>query len=52
MEPDTTMTEYVKGFEAGCDFIVNEIKLMQRKYGDQVPLSTLLEHLLQEKKNG
>ena len=52
MEPDTTLTEYVKGFEAGCDFIVNEIKHMQRKYGDQVPLSTLLEHLLQEKKNG
>jgi len=51
MEPDTTLTEYVKGFEAGCDFIVNEIKLMQRKYGDQVPLSTLLEHLLQEKKH-
>jgi len=51
MEPDTTLTEYVKGFEAGCDFIVNEIKLMQRKYGDQVPLSTLLDHLLQEKKH-
>lgn len=51
MDPDTTMTEYVKGFEAGCDFIVNEIKSMQRKYGDQVPLSTLLEHLLKEKKN-
>jgi hypothetical protein len=29
---------------------VNEIKQLQRKYGDNVPLSTLLEHLTKEPK--
>jgi hypothetical protein len=48
--PEAILSDYIKGFDAGCDFMVNEIKQLQRKYGDNVPLSTLLEHLTKESK--
>jgi hypothetical protein len=47
---EAIMSDYIKGFDAGCNFMVNEIKQLQRKYGDNVPLSTLLEHLTKESK--
>lgn len=48
MLSDKLPSEYVKGFDAGCSFIVHEIRFMQHKYGNQVPLSTLLEHLTEK----
>lgn len=48
--PEAIMSDYIKGFDAGCNFMANEIKQLQRKYGDNVPLSTLLEHLTKESK--
>ena len=44
------LTREAGGFDAACNFMVNEIKQLQRKYGDNVPLSTLLEHLTKESK--
>lgn len=49
-QPEAIMSEYIKGFDAGCNYLVNAIKVIQRQYGDNVPLSTLLEHLTKESK--
>jgi len=43
--PEAVMSEYIKGFDAGCNYIVNAIKVVQRQYGNNVPLNTLIDHL-------
>lgn len=50
MDIDHNMREYIKGFEAGCDFIMREIE----NYMKQTPslqVERLIKHLLQEKKD-
>lgn len=49
MYPETEMNEYIKGFESGCNFIMHEITVIQKKFGNNVPLSTLID-LLEDKK--
>jgi hypothetical protein len=44
---ETVSTEYIAGFEAGCDFIVREIELWSSKH--QYDVIALLAHLRQGK---
>jgi hypothetical protein len=44
MNIDENMREYIKGFEAGCDYIVREIELYSQKHTSLV-LDNLLKHL-------
>jgi hypothetical protein len=46
---ETVMTEYISGFEAGCDFIVKEIETWSAKH--QYDVIALLAHLRSEKKD-
>jgi hypothetical protein len=45
MNIEAIMSEYIKGFDAGCDFIVREIELYQRKNGDNDAITALLAYL-------
>ena len=48
--PETVMSEYIAGFDAGCDYILREIELWQAEVGQD--LHVLLAHLRMESKNG
>jgi hypothetical protein len=50
MNIDENMREYIKGFEAGCDYIVREIELYSQKHTSLV-LDNLLKHLTQDIEN-
>jgi hypothetical protein len=43
---ETVMSDYIKGFDAGCDFIVREIEIWSAKH--QYDVIALLAHLQQE----
>ena len=45
--PETVMSDYIKGFDAGCDYILREIELWQEEVGED--LQVLLDHLKMEK---
>lgn len=45
--PETVMSEYILGFDAGCDYIIREIELWQGEVGKD-----LLAHLRMESKQG
>ena len=48
---ETTMSEYIKGFDHGCDYIVAEIERYAKQYkGDKLPFAELLYHLKMEDK--
>jgi len=50
---ETVMTEYIAGFDAGCDYIMREIELFDRDgpvYVKTIP--ALLAHLRMESKQG
>jgi hypothetical protein len=46
---ETVSTEYIAGFEAGCDFIVREIETWSAKH--QYDVIALLAHFRLEKKD-
>jgi hypothetical protein len=46
--PETVMSDYIKGFDAGCDYILREIELWQAEVGQD--LGVLLAHLRMEAK--
>jgi hypothetical protein len=46
---ETVMSEYIAGFDAGCDFILREIERWQDEVGED--LHVLLAHLRMESKN-
>ena len=46
---EAVMSEYIKGFDAGCDFMVREIELWSAKH--QYDVVALLAHLRQEGKS-
>lgn len=48
--PETVMSDYIKGFDAGCDYILREIELWQEEVGED--LQVLLDHLRMEPKQG
>ena len=45
---ETVMSEYIKGFDAGYDFVLNEIKRWEKEVGQD--LHVLLKHLRMERK--
>jgi hypothetical protein len=50
---EAVMSEYIAGFDAGCDFILREIEAYERggpSYAKTIP--ALLAHLCMESKNG
>ena len=47
---ETVMSEYIAGFDAGCDYILREIELWQVEVGQD--LGVLLAHLRMESKQG
>jgi hypothetical protein len=48
---ETTMSEYIKGFDHGCDYIVAEIERYIKQYPDnKFALTELLAHLKMEGK--
>jgi hypothetical protein len=48
---ETTMSEYIKGFDHGCDYIVAEIERYIKQYPDNTfVLKELLSHLKMEDK--
>jgi hypothetical protein len=50
MNLDDDMREYIKGFEAGCDFIFREIELFA-KQNPSLSLENLLKHLTKDIEN-
>ena len=51
--PEAVMSDYIAGFDAGCDFIVREIEAYERggpSYAKTIP--ALLAHLRMESKQG
>ena len=50
MNIDENMREYIKGFEAGCNFIVREIELYSQKY-TSLAIDSLLTHLTKDIEN-
>jgi len=48
---ETVMSEYISGFDAGCNFVMKEIEKFQRKHGHSAMLDELVAHLKQEKLN-
>ncbi len=46
---EAVMSEYIAGFDAGCDFILREIERWQDEVGED--LHVLLAHLRMESKN-
>jgi hypothetical protein len=48
--PEAVMSEYIAGFDAGCDYILREIELWQDEVGED--LHVLLAHLRMESKQG
>jgi len=50
MNIDENMREYIKGFEAGCNFIVREIELYSQKH-PSLTIDKLLNHLTQDSQN-
>jgi hypothetical protein len=48
---ETTISEYIKGFDHGCDYIVAEIERYTKQYPDnKFSLTELLAHLKMEDK--
>lgn len=47
---ETVMSDYIAGFDAGCDYILREIELWQAEVGQD--LGVLLAHLRMESKQG
>jgi len=48
--PEAVMSEYIAGFDAGCDYILREIELWQDEVGED--LHVLLAHLRKESGEG
>lgn len=48
---EAVMSEYISGFDSGCNFIMNEIEKFQRKHGHNPMLDELVRHIKQEKLN-
>mgnify|MGYP003348128060 CR=1 FL=1 len=49
--PETTMSEYIKGFDAGYDYVLNEIERFMRETPESdVVIRALLKHLRMEGK--
>ena len=49
-DPETTMSEYIKGFDSGYDYVLNEIERWQEEVGQD--LNVLLAHLRMETTKG
>ena len=50
MNIDDNMREYIKGFEAGCNFIDREIELYSQKH-PSLTIDNLLKHLTKDIEN-
>jgi hypothetical protein len=51
--PEAVMSDYIKGFDAGCDYMLREIERFERDgpiYAKTIP--ALLAHLRMENKEG
>jgi hypothetical protein len=49
---ETTMSEYIKGFDAGYAYVLNEVENYIKQYPDnKFALTELLAHLKMEDKN-
>lgn len=49
--PETTMSEYIRGFDAGYDYVLTEVEKFIKAYPDQpFALVELLAHLKMEDK--
>ena len=52
-DPETTMSEYIKGFDAGYDYVLNEIEKWVKREAHNpqrnAPVLSLLAHLKLEK---
>jgi hypothetical protein len=48
--PETVMSEYIAGFDAGYDYVLREIERWQEAFGEDLHL--LLEHLRMESTKG
>lgn len=46
--PEAVMSDYVKGFDHGCDYIIKEIELWEKEVGQD--LDVLIRHLKMEDK--
>ena len=50
-QPEATMSEYIKGFNSGYEFVLNEIETYIKQYPDnKFALQELLAHLRMEDK--
>ena len=53
--PETTMSEYIKGFDAGYDYALLEVKRWIKQHGHDPsaiqPVEALLAHLCMETKD-
>jgi hypothetical protein len=50
-QSEAVMSEYIKGFDAGYSYVLNEIEQYAKAYrGDKLPLAELLYHLKLEDK--
>lgn len=46
--PEAVLSDYVKGFDHGCDYIIKEIELWEKEVGQD--LDVLIRHLKMENK--
>ena len=50
-QAEAVMSDYIKGFDAGYDYVLNEIEQYAKAYrGDKLPFAELLYHLKMEGK--
>ena len=50
-QSEAVMSEYIKGFDAGYSYVLNEIEQYAKAYrGDKLPFAELLYHLKMEGK--
>lgn len=50
-QSEAVMSDYIKGFDAGYDYVLNEIEQYAKAYrGDKLPFAELLYHLKMEGK--
>ena len=46
MKDPQLLAEYVAGFDDGCDYIIHELKRIQRKQGDDLVIADVIAQLL------
>jgi hypothetical protein len=49
MKDPQLLAEYVAGFDDGCDYVIHEIKRIQRNQGDDLVIADVIAQLLKLK---